>query len=256
VFAEERKKKILQLIENEKSVKVADLSKVFNVSEATIRRDLQELEKENLVERTHGGAIKPQKASFELSFFEKEDRYLTEKQAIARKALEYISTGDTILLDSGTTTYQIAKLLRKSRLQISVVTNSIIIGQELMNNRNINLVITGGELRHKTLALVGTIAEDALAKVNVDKVFLACNGIHPEIGLSTHSLNEVQVKKAMINSGGKIIAVADSSKFGKPAFASVVTFDAVDYLITDSKLDKKYEYQIAEKGTKVIKAEI
>lgn len=253
MFAEERKRKILEILEKEQAIKVLDLSAFFQVSEATIRRDLQELEEAGLLKRTHGGAVSNQTTSFEPSITEKKDQYYAEKLAIANLAVGLIQEGETVMLNAGSTTLQIALRLKQKK-NITVVTNAINIAWELSTG-NIEVILLGGNLRQRTLSLVGPITENTLSGLHVDRFFLATNGLDLKKGLTTPNLNEAQTKKAMLSSAKEVIAVADHSKFGRVAFSHICHFDRVDCLITDRGAPAQVLNALRRQGIKVLVAD-
>lgn len=234
LFEEERKRHIADYVHQQGRASVQELANHFQVSESTVRRDLRDLEEQELLRRTHGGAVAVmQNDNVEPSFLEKEDRFHQQKLDIARAALSFIREGDTIMLDSGTTTYHLAKLL-KSFQRLTVVTNSVMVAQELANEKSIELLLTGGTLRPETLAMVGPFAERAIGSVHVDKLFLATNGIDSKAGLSTPNLIEAATKKRMIRSAEQVILLADHSKFGRVSFSRFGDAEEITTLITDS----------------------
>ncbi|UFJ43265.1 DeoR/GlpR family DNA-binding transcription regulator [Brevibacillus humidisoli] len=233
MYGEERKAQILEYVNRHSRASVQELTSSFGVSESTIRRDLQELEDAKLLRRTHGGAVSLQSVTFEPTFGEKEEAYRKEKEAIARKAVSFIEEGDTILLDSGTTTFFIVKEL-KAFTRLTVVTNSVMFAQELQNQPGIELLLAGGSLRKETLALVGPLTEQALQMVRVDKAFIATNGLDLEEGLTTPNLVEAATKKQMIKIAKEVILVTDHSKLGKVAFAKVAELADIDRCIIDN----------------------
>ncbi|QDR82556.1 Glucitol operon repressor [Sporomusa termitida] len=242
MFAEERKTEILQLIRIGNPVTVSSLSQRFGVSESTVRRDLQELEDNGLIQRTHGGAISVQ-TGFEMSFQEKEVRFLAEKQQIATLAAGLVNDGETVLLDSGTTTLEIARLLRTKR--ITVATNSMDIAQVFSDDAAVETVLLGGTLRKNTRALVGYLTNDALRKMYFDKVFLAINGIDPEFGITTPNLTEAETKRYMLHAGKQKILVADNSKIGRRSLSRVCGLEDIELLITDTGLTDTDRQQLA-----------
>jgi DeoR family fructose operon transcriptional repressor len=255
LFEEERKLRIAEYVHEQGRASVQELANHFQVSESTIRRDLRDLEEQQQLRRTHGGAVTMlQNDNIESSFVEKEDRLQQQKTAIARAALSLIQEGDTILLDSGTTTYELAKLL-KGFQRITVVTNSVMVAQELANERNIELLLTGGTLRPETLAMVGPFAERAIADVFVDKLFIATNGFDKEAGLTTPNLIEAATKKRMIRSARQVILLADHSKFGRVSFSRFGDSEDITYLITDSQLSPAMMQAFEEAGIHIILAE-
>lgn len=250
MYSEERKLLVLEYVQQHSRASVQELSQHLQVSESTIRRDLTELEEAKLLNRTHGGAISLQGVNFEPTYREKEDKFRREKEAIARKAAELIGEEDTILLDSGTTTFHLAQQL-KSFSRLKVVTNSLIIAQELQVNTGIDVLITGGSLRRETLALVGPIAEQALDKVRVDKVFIATNGIDLIDGLTTPNLVEAAMKSKMIKTAKQVILLADSSKLGNVTFGKFAEITEVHKCIIDAGVPENTVKELRKKGIDV-----
>ncbi|MDF2875408.1 MAG: srlR [Sporomusa sp.] len=243
MFAEERKKEILQLVKIGNPVTVTSLSQRFSVSESTVRRDLQELEDNGLIQRTHGGAISVQ-TGFELSFQEKGIRFFTEKQQTAALAASLVGDGETVLLDSGTTTLEIAHLLRSKK--ITVATNSMDIAQVFSDDTGVETVLLGGTLRKNTRALVGYLTNDALRKMYFDKVFLATNGIDVEFGITTPNLTEAETKRYMLHAGKEKILAADHSKIGQRSLCRVCGLEELDLLITDKGINDADRQQLGE----------
>lgn len=243
MFGEERRLKIAEIISKDKSISVSELSKLFNVSESTIRRDLHVLEEKGFIQRTHGGAILKTGTHYEPAFFEKEEVELEAKRKIGKIAASLIEEGDTILLDSGTTTLEIARNLKNMRL--TVVTNSPLIAIELSKYEDIELIVTGGIQRWRTKALVGPIAEMVIKQFKVDKAFIGTNAISFEDGLMTPDLIEANTKKTMIEVASEVYVVADHSKFGKKSFVKFADLKDITAIITDDEIDyevvKKYE---------------
>jgi len=213
---------------------------------------LQELQEAGLLTRTHGGAVNNSTAAFEPSLSEKEDRLRAEKIAIARVAIQLIQEGDTVMLDAGSTTMEIARLLRHTR-DVTVLTNALNIALELVSG-DIEVTVTGGTLRQKTQSLVGPITENVLAGLHVDKLFLATNGLDLKRGLTTPNVSEAQSKRAMIDSAREVIVVADHSKFGCAAFSQICPFDKVHCLITDAAAPAEFLKAVEKHGVKVLQA--
>lgn len=252
MFSEERQEKISELLNGKSSIKVTELSGIFNVSESTIRRDLQEMEQKGLLTRTHGGAVNTNRTSFEPSFKEKEDVHHDEKVSIAKAAAGMIEEGDTIILDSGTTAIEIAKNI--PNFNITVITNSIDIAIELSGKENIELIITGGSIRKRTRAMVGHLAESTLKNFRVDKAFIGANGISIEEGVTTPNFDEAHIKKQMMNVSNKVILVADNSKFNEVSFSVICPIRVVSTIITDKGLKQEVIDQLKESGVDVIVA--
>jgi DeoR family fructose operon transcriptional repressor len=196
---------------------------------------LKDLEEAGQLKRTHGGAVFIEDDNIEPPFVDKEDRFRLQKTAIAKAATGLIRDGDTILLDSGTTTYFLAKEL-KGFNRLTVVTNSIMVAQQLTMQPGIELILTGGVLRHPTLSMVGPIAERTIDSIRVDKTFLAMNGVDPTSGLTTPNIGEAEMKRKMMHAAAKTILLFDHSKYGKRTFAKVAEFTEVDHYVSDWQL--------------------
>lgn len=250
MFAEERQEKIAEALKAKSSIKVNELSNIFNVSESTIRRDLQDMEEQGLLTRTHGGAVSIKKTNFEPTFKEKEDEKQDEKVLIGTIAASMVEDEDTIILDSGTTTLEIARHLKAKN--ITVITNSIDIASELSSRNDIELIVTGGTLRVTTRAMVGNITESILKNFRVDKAFIGSNGISVEEGITTPNFPEAQTKKAMMNVANKVMIVADSSKFNQVSFSVICPIRAVTAIITSSDLETDIIKDFEEAGVKII----
>lgn len=235
-FANQRRDKILAMIREDGQAKVADLSRIFKVTEVTIRQDLERLEEEGLIRREHGGAIlniERGVVAGEMQLVNQQN--MEAKRAIAAEAVKLIHDGDTIILDSGSTTTEIAKLLSGFH-NLQVITNALNIAMILGKERGINLNVTGGEFKSPTLSLTGDKAAQYFEGIHADKVFLATAGISMKAGLTYPSLSDLVVKKAMIDSSDIVYLVADSTKIGKSSFASLGALSMVDTIITDSNI--------------------
>lgn len=234
---EERRRRIQEIISQKKRILVKEISNIFNISEVTIRKDLEILEKRGILTKVHGGAILNQSSIIDLALTEKERIYPREKDRIAQKAQEMINYGDVIILDSGSTTTQIARHI-KFKKGIKVITNAINIASELAASE-IDLILTGGILREKSFSLVGPIAEDTLRKVTADKLFLGVDGIDFHFGLTTPNVLEAQVNELMVKAASEVILVADSSKFGRRRMGVIDKVTAVDKIITDKNIPQE-----------------
>ncbi|MES2773825.1 MAG: DeoR/GlpR family DNA-binding transcription regulator [Bacteroidota bacterium] len=240
MLANQRREKIFELIQEDGSAKVVNLAKIFKVTEVTIRQDLERLENDGLVIKEHGGAflknIKDQVQSFSLGHKDNIDK----KELIAKKCLEFIENGDSIILDSGSTTTEIAKHLKGFK-NLTVITNALNIALMLGADPGIELIVTGGEFKPPTLSLTGQKAADSFKGLNVQKLFLATAGISLKSGLTYPSISDLVVKKAMIEAADTTYLVADSTKIGKSAFASLGALSLIDYIITDNGIEEKHK---------------
>jgi len=251
LMANQRRDKILELLREDGSAKVSNLSRLFKVTEVTIRQDLERLEKDGQIVREHGGAylknVEDQVKNFSLTHTEN----MVKKELIADKCLEYIEMGDTIILDSGTTTTEIAKKL-KGMKNLTVITNALNIAIMLGAEPGIEVIVTGGEFKPPTLSLTGQKAADFFKGLNVQKLFLATAGISLKAGLTYPSISDIVVKKAMIDAADITYLVADSSKIGKSALASLGALSLIDYIITDDGIENKHKKVFEEHEIELI----
>lgn len=249
----QRREKILDLLKEDGSAKVGELSKLFKVTEVTIRQDLEKLESEDLIIKEHGGAylknVEAQVKSFSLVHQENMDK----KAKVAQKCLEFIDNGDTIILDSGTTTTEIAKKIKTAGFSsLTIITNALNIAMMLGTEPGIEVIMTGGEFKPPTLSLTGQKAADFFIGLNVQKLFLATAGISLKAGLTYPSISDIVVKKAMIASAEVVYLVADSTKIGKSALASLGALSLIDYIITDPELEEKHKEVFRQNEIEVI----
>ena len=222
---------LLLLRENSKLL-VPELCTHFDISPATVRNDLRDLEAAGKLKRTHGGAIPVGKAGFELNSRQKEISHKVEKQRIARLAVSFIEDGDTIALDTGTTTLELAKLIN-AKQDISIVTNDLMIASYLENNSDANVILVGGILRKRFHCTVGPLAQSQFAGLNVDKAFMAANALSLEKGFTTPGIDLAEVKKSLMSIASQTIFLLDSSKFGHISFVRFAGLGEIDKIITD-----------------------
>jgi len=249
----ERRNKIIELLNSTGTVLVNDLSSRFAVSEVTIRTDLRLLEEKGQLVRFHGGAtVNPlliEKNFNELQLEERYQCYADPKKRIALEALKFINPGDTIILDSGSTTMMIAEELAKKE-NITVITNNLPAAFLLSDNSNIMLFVCGGTLRHKTRSLHGQIAEQSLMGISADILFVGADGIDLDRGITT--FNEgYSISEVMANAAKKVIAVLDSSKFGKSSFNVVLPISKIDTIITDDNISPDYKEQFESRHQEI-----
>ncbi len=250
MLAAERQKKIAELLREAGTVYVSELSQRFDVSEETIRRDLDRLEREGVAHRIHGGAISFEHSRIEPSYKAKFRINIDQKQKIAIEAAKMVEEGDTIILDPSTTVFFLAKELKRKR-DITVVTNFPLIIQEFADVPSINVISTGGTLNRPGFSLVGSTAEEFIRGLHVDKTFLSTKAISVEHGLTEGDLANIAVKKLMIAAGKQVILLADSSKFGSVAFAQLAPLSAIDVIVTDNRISPELVTEIEGMGIKV-----
>lgn len=232
LFSAERRTRILELVQDRKKLTVNELCAILNVSAATVRGDLRDLDREGLLVRTHGGAIEKSRASFELTSSKRSTVNLAAKQAIAKAAEGFVEDGDTILLDTGTTTVELAKRLVSPR-RLTVVTNDLEIARILEEVPSVEIVLFGGSLRRGYHCTVGPEGLRMIGELRVDKAFMATNSLSPDAGAMTPDLQQAQTKKAMIAIARKVILLCDSSKIGRESFARFADLDQIAVLITE-----------------------
>lgn len=245
----ERHSRILQALRDAPAVRVAGLATALEVSEMTIRRDIDILDEQQLLKKIHGGASRLNApSSVEPGFASKADRQLEAKQAIAREALTLIESGMTIALGAGTTTYQVAASLGQFE-SLTVITNSIKAAEALHQLPNQPAVIVTGGERTPSEALVGPLSVAAISTLNADICFLGVHGVHLR-GLSSPNLAEAQTNAAFIDSANRLVVLADHTKFGLRALSSFAQIDEIDVLVTDDGVSaavrENYRQLVAE----------
>ncbi|WP_019638016.1 DeoR/GlpR family DNA-binding transcription regulator [Paenibacillus fonticola] len=250
MLAAERRQIIINMVQKDKRVLVSELSQKFNVTEETIRRDLEKLEKEGIVTRTYGGAITNSHTNEDLPFTTRNATNSEIKRQIAAKALNLINDGDTLMIDPSSTSLELMKLLNQ-RKNITVITSSIHILQELIST-GINIISTGGALRARSMSLVGTSAQETVMKYNVDKVILSCKALSLDKGIMDSNEPECELKKTMLQQAGKALLLADHSKFDKTAFVKLMEFEDIDVLITDQEPEQAWMDMLTERSVEVL----
>jgi DeoR family fructose operon transcriptional repressor len=252
MLSEERRAVLINKLREAGYIQATEIAAVLNVSSATIRRDLAQLQEEGFCMRTRGGAVRSsQSTTLELPYELKKQKSVVEKDKIAREAVKQIENGDSLSLDSGSTTYALARLLTEKQ-RLTVVTNDLQIAILLASNSNIHLVCTGGIARPHVFTLQGTEVVDFIKTLRVDKTFLGADAIHEDGSIGNVNIEEVAIKQAMIKAASSVILLADSSKFLVKGFAEVGTLADVDLLITDSGCPEKMRSTVKETHTKLI----
>jgi DeoR/GlpR family transcriptional regulator of sugar metabolism len=250
MFSVKRLEEITMILEKEGSVDVNSLCARFKVTGKTIRQDLVKLEETGILERFHGGAIFKQNGTNIFPIKQRKQHNLEEKQRIAATAQKYIEERDIIIIDGGSTNLEIAKGLGDK--QVIVITNDLIIAGELLNKDNVTLYVTGGKLRREgVFTLLGRDAEKMVQKYNANKLFLGTSALDFKQGLTVFSAEEVEVKRAMMNSAREVICLADYSKFHQLAFASFASLDDIDVLITDNRITMEDQAFLQKKKIKL-----
>ena len=250
--AKERRALILQMLEQKQEVQVSEISQLTGISEVTIRKDLTVLQNRHLLLRTRGGAMrKPVENPNEDTAISKKRMFnFKEKERIGEEAAKMIKDGDYIMLDSGTTTLEVARHLGKFQ-NLHIVTNAMNIATELMNYKRFDVVLLGGNVRYNSLSTVGPLALTVLRNFSRYKLFLGVDSFSFENGVSTPSLEEALLNQVMIQQADKVIAVFDSSKFNKRSFSHIANATDLDCIITDSAIPTGMISKLQKAGIEV-----
>jgi DeoR/GlpR family transcriptional regulator of sugar metabolism len=251
----DRRKKILELVQESGAGTVSDLREVLGVSEMTIRRDLQHLARDGLLRRVHGGAVSNFGRSFEPPFVVRSTSNADKKRAIGRRGAELVMNGDSIALDVGTTTLEIARALHGKR-DLTILTAGLQIAEAVLSHMSltsdVRLILTGGVVRPGELSMTGHIAERTYADFHVDKAFIGVGGLSLEDGLTEYNLEDALVKRHLIRSAHQRIVVADSAKLGRTTLTTVGPLSSVDVLVTDADAPHQVVAALTEAGIEVL----
>ncbi|MGY5851418.1 DeoR/GlpR family DNA-binding transcription regulator [Salegentibacter sp. F14] len=250
--AAERRTNILQKLDNLGQVNVTDLSEQFGVSEVTIRNDLDKLEKNKLLIRAHGGAFKTNNIALAVS--EKKNINLESKRLIGKKAITLINENDSIILDSGTTTFEVSNNLGDFS-KLTVISNALDIVNNLSKYKNLQVYMPGGFLKEFSMSLIGPMAERNFKQLYCKKLFLGIDGVKPNVGVFTHHMEEAYLNQIMIQIAEEVIVVADSSKFKKTGLAFIEGFESIHKVITDVNIEEENIKMLEKNNVEVIIAE-
>ncbi len=234
MLAVERRRRIAESVRSRGVVSVAEMAEALGTTEITLRRDLRAMAKAGLLVRTHGGAIQPSGLGHEPSYSEKAQQAAAEKAAIARVAFEMVRPGDSIVLGPGTTTLALARLLVHCP-ELTVVTNSLLVAQALMEAQRVEVILTGGTLRRPIHALVGPATEESVRALRASQAFISGNGFTADRGLSTPSPVVAATDRALAGAAQHVVVLADYTKIGQETMCQTVPAARVHTLITDSK---------------------
>lgn len=255
MLAAERRNEILGLLRQEGRVIVADLSKKYDVTEETIRRDLEKLENDGYAERTYGGAVVRGNEKDEIPFLVRKRENVEEKRRIARLISQMIHDGDRLMLDASTTALFVAKQIKEKK-NITVITNSVEILLELSDVQGWKVLSTGGSLKGHALSLLGYQAERMIDGFFVDKAIISCKGVDLQKGFTDSNEMDAGIKKQMLNSATKRIMAVDNAKFHHLSFTQVVDFSGIDLLVTDKKLSDEWETRFRQNGVEIFYSDV
>ena len=253
VSGTDRQLQILQLVERQQRISVADICATFDVSEATARRDLETLASEGRIQRVHGGAIVLTQAPPEQPILERQNEQADEKIHIGQSAAALVQEGETVFLGSGTTVLEAARALR-GRHNLTVLTNSLPVVNALAGAEGITVICLGGMLRDREYSFIGHITEQALAEVRADLVFIGIRAIDLEAGLTNDYLAETLTDRAILRAARQIIVLADHTKLERVAAAYLAPLTAIQVLITDRQTPPEFTRQLENRGLRVIRA--
>jgi DeoR/GlpR family transcriptional regulator of sugar metabolism len=249
-----RQSRILELIESKERVSIGDIRDAFDVSEMTVRRDLNFLEENGYVTRVHGGVIARRKLFLDSTFSQKRKEHVEKKRAIAHTAVSLIQPGDNVILDTGTTTLCIAEELVRLDMVVTVATTSLAVASTLFNS-SMDVLIFGGFLRREIPDLFGPLTERNLQGFHAHRLFMGCDGLSFEDGFFTSDLHISKIEEMMVTVADRVIVVTDSSKFGRKSFVRHATADAVHAVITDRNADRRQVEGFRKMGVEVIIAD-
>lgn len=247
-----RRRAILEQVKESGEVLITDLSKQFDVSEVTIRNDLEYLERKNLVMRARGGAFNSENhVGIDQSIMDKSKIHALEKMSIGRRSVQLIKEDETIILDSGTTTAEIARNLEDFR-HLTVITNALNIVSLLIGRSNINLIVPGGVLRQNSMSLIGPLAEKNLGNFFVDKAFISTDGFDTRQGIFTPNIEEASLNMVMIRIAQEVILVTDSSKFTRKSLVFICGLDKIKTVVTDKGISNEDKKRLEDAGIRVL----
>jgi DeoR family transcriptional regulator of aga operon len=253
LLVEERRRLIVELVEQQGRATVEELAERFKTSPVTIRADLEALARNAAIVRSHGGALPAPAHAVDTPLSIKETRRHAQKRRIGQAAAKLVRDGETIILDSGSTTIEIARALRQRKWsELTVITNGLHIALELGAIPSIRVMMLGGLLRPSSHSLAGPGAEQTLAQLSADRLFLGVDGIDPEVGVTTPDPQEAALNALMIRVSRETVGVFDASKFGQRSLSVIAPLSALNVIITDASADEKYLQSLKDVGVQMI----
>jgi len=252
MLAIERLKKIEEILNENGSIIISNLSEMMEVSEETIRRDLEKLSKTIEIKRVHGGAFKPSSFDAEVPINIRKKIYLEEKQCIGKKCESMIQDGESIMLDSSTTALYVAKNLKISKKKVTIITNSNLIVNEFLDSELVTVICIGGIFRNRTNSFVGHMAVENLKRLSAEKAFISCSSITKGIGATGNHESEASVRRMMLQQCVKSYLIMDYTKFECTATYLVTKIEDIDAIITDKPVSYDYKEWFAKNKVKVI----
>lgn len=254
MLTDNRKNQILEMLNKNGSVRVSELSRLFNVSEVTVRNYLMDMENNGLLSRIHGGAIVSYKPYFGMNFRERIKINNAEKSSIAQKTADLVKPNDTVMMNSGTTTYLVFRNL-PTDYPLNIITNSIAIALEASDNSNFRVVLLGGSVNTKYQFTYGNEALEQLKNYHVNKLILSVDGIDTQNGFSSYYSEEAYIDRAMLKCADTCIVIADHTKLKRNALVKITDISGADHIVTNGEFEKDEIAQLQNNGINIIKAE-
>ncbi len=253
MLVEERRRAIVDMVEKDGRATVEELARHFDISAVTIRGDLETLARAGAVTRSHGGALPASVARVDTPLPVKETRRLAEKRRIGAAAAKLINDGETVILDSGSTTVEIARCLRQRQWKsLTVITNALNIALELNGLSGVRVMMLGGMLRPTSYSLAGPDAEQALSKLSADRLFLGVDGLDPQVGVTTPDPQEAELNARMVHAARETVAVLDASKLGQRCLSVIVPVEELNIVITDTSAPRNAIDALRDRGVQVM----
>lgn len=252
MLAIERRQRIINIIQDKKKVLVQQLASEFSVTEETIRRDLEKLEDQGILKRTYGGAVISEGTNSDMPLFIREVTNKEGKMKIAEKVANEIKEGETLMLDSSSTAFYVAKCLKESGKSVTLITNSLRIASEMQDVNGINLILAGGNFRISAKSFVGKWAENIVKNYYVNKAILCCKGMDMNRGVMDSNEQEAEVKKNMAKCADEVFLIVDNVKFNRSSFVKIMDFKDIDYVYTDNELSEEWENTLKTNEVEII----
>lgn len=249
-----RRQSLLTLFQQSPGIRVSDLAEALSVSEGTVRNDLNALEQEGKITRVHGGAVLRKQHTFQNSFLRRFQQNVPTKQAIGMRAAELVEDSDSIFLDASSTCFYFAEALA-SRNNLRVMTNGFEVARILAENPSNTVMLIGGVVNNNSSSVTGLLSEKIIAEMHIQKAFLSCSGFTFDRGMTEVHLEEAQLKRRVLDSSQQLVALIDSSKFGKEDLTPFATKDQISRLLTDYQLSQNWRQELTRKGIDFIVCE-
>lgn len=252
MLALERRQKIVEIVQEKKRVVVIELAQFFDVTEETIRRDLEKLEDQGILKRTYGGAILNESTDVDIPMYVREMTNQEGKAKIALKVIEIIKDGETLMLDSSSTALCLAKCIKRSNKKVTIITNSLKVVVELQDMKNINIILAGGNFRERSKSFVGKWSEKLISNYHVNKAILCCKGMDIERGIMDSNEQEAEIKKEMAKCADEVLFLVDHIKFNRTSFVRLMNFEDIDAVYTDEEISEEWKKVFKENNVKVV----